>query len=278
MKLLESENTGVKFLVDNMASKQFAQTLLGFNTNVRMVLDAQSQELNIAFECAQFKSWGDAVGVEDIEAKVSEYVGSVDGKVSMENSGYTVVIPCPDGVSDEVKNVAANLRDKTYQAVITAAFEKAPDHTSNYSDGLAIKINRKCTAFISNGDGTKICSYLFQEPESEMERALQAVFLQEFKPASRKIKGAPAVTYHKDDQVPILALSFQGRALNNMEKVASTIYSIPDNLDFHLKSSKTYFHHNMHTQVKDWLTVLNSADPQKAAGAKKKKQRRSLRS
>ena len=88
------------------------------------------------------------------------------------------------------------------------------------------------------------------------------------------------------------------RHQQDLNKCSRMLYAIPDNLDYHIKAAKTYFHHNMHVQSKAWLQVmrcqlffvavhcccffenLNEADPVKNDGhskGKKKAARKSIR-
>jgi len=285
MDHLSTRNTGVDFLLDNMKTDQFAQTLLGFNTTIRMKLDRNTKLLTVSYECNQFKNWCEVVGDSKIEAALKEKFGSAeeDGVTTFSESGFDLVKPCPDGVSDDTKNMVANLRDSVYQIVLQKVIADAPVGSGRnwkYTDGTAIKLTNKCQAYIyKTAEGPVSCTWVIAPTKNAMETQLIRVFLQEFVTERKKSKlgAAPPVAYRKEGDLPLLEMSFQERHQKNMPEVCRCIYSVPEDLDFHMKASKTFFHHNMHTQVKSWLQVLNRADPSKAEGNKKKKARKSLR-
>lgn len=285
MNHLGARNSGVDFLLDNMKSDQFAQTLLGFNTTIRMKLDKSTKLLTVSFESDQFSDWTKVVSEDFMKKALKEkYGGSEeDGVTTVSDRGFDLVIPCKEGVSEDTKNKISELRDSVYQIVLQQIIAEAPAQKGRswkYTDGQALKITRKCTAYIAKtSEGNIVVNWVNTPTSNAMETQLLRVFLQEFVTArkQRSLQGAPQVAFRKEGDLPILEMSFGERQLKKMEDVCRCIYSVPEDIDFHMKSSKTFFHHNMHTQVKQWLQTLNRADPTKSDGNKKKKARKSLR-
>jgi len=281
MKSVGVRNAGVDFLLENMQSSQFAQTLLGFNTTIRMKLDKKDKILTVSYESEQFKSWAKACG--DLAPILKDAFGENVGTVS--DDGFDLSLPCPDGISEETKNVVSELRHNVYVAVFKKIMEEAPkkpDRDGKFTDGTAVQINAKCKAYIAKTKDTAVsCTWTFQEPQSKMEQELLYVFLQEFagvRKGNKNLQSAPPVNFANIDGQPILSMTFGKRHMEKVETVCRCIYSVPDDIDYHMKASKTFFHHNMHMQVKEWLQTLNRADPTKSEGNSKKKARKSLRS
>jgi len=280
MKSLGQRNAGVDFLLDNMQSSQFAQTLLGFNTTLRMKLDKSTKELTVSYECAQFKSWKKAMD-GSMDKVLKDKFGDKLGTVADE--GFDLTIPCPDGINKDTKDLVSNLRHEVYSAVFQNLLANAPtksERGGKLTDGTMVKINHKCSAYLAkNKEGTS-CVWTFQEPQNAMEKTLLHVFLQEFagvRKGNKNLQSAPPVAFIPVDGKPYLSMSFGSRHMEKIEEVCRCIYSVPDDMDYHMKASKTFFHHNMHVQVKEWLQTLNRADPTKAEGNLKKRVRKSLR-
>lgn len=281
MKSCGMRNAGVDFLLDNMQSNQFAQTLLGFNTTIRMKLDKKDKTLTVSYESEQFKSWSKAVSGE-MESILKEKFGDKLGTVS--DDGFDLSMPCPDGISEETKTAVSELRHNVYVAVFQKIMDDAPlkkEREAKFTDGTAVKINGKCQAYICKTKEKGVsCTWTFQEPQNKMEKELLHVFLQEFagvRKGNKNLQSAPPVSFASVDGKPLLQMTFGTRHLEKVDTVCRCIYSVPDDIDYHMKASKTFFHHNMHVQVKEWLQTLNRADPTKAQGNKKKQARKSLR-
>merc|ERR1712156_1260380 len=120
---------------------------------------------------------------------------------------------------------------------------------------------------------------VFKTPTNPMEKEMLHVFLKEFVTARRdkSLQGAPPVAFNATNGVPSLQFSFQKRHQKDMSSCVRMMYSTCDDIDYHIKSSKTYIHNKMSEQCKLWLKQLNTADPTKSEGNKKKKARKSLR-
>jgi len=281
MKSVGMRNAGVDFLLENMQSSQFAQTLLGFNTTIRMKLDKKDKILTVSYESAQFKHWTKACG-GDMTPILKEQFGDQLGTVS--DDGFDLSLPCPEGITEETKNIVSELRHTVYVAFLKKILEDAPqkkERSSKFTDGTAVQVNAKCLAYFARTkEGGISCTWTFQEPPNAMEKELLYVFLQEFagvRKGNKNLQSAPPVSFQSVDGKPILQMTFGARHLEKRETVCRCIYSVPDDIDYHMKASKTFFHHNMHMQVKDWLQTLNKADPTKSEGNMKKKARKSLR-
>jgi len=281
MKSIGARNAGVDFLLENMQSNQFAQTLLGFNTTIRMKLDKNDKMLTVSYEAQEFSNWTKACD-GDLQSTLKEKFGDKLGTVSDE--GFDLSIPCPDGISEETKNLVSELRHLVYVAVFTKVIEKAPmkkERDSKYTDGTELRVNQKCQAYINQTKEKGVsCTWTFREPSSPMEQELLRVFLQEFagvRKTNKKLQSTPPTSFFSEKGKPVLQMTFQERHMKKMEEVCRCIYSVADDIDYHMKASKTFFHHSMHVQVKDWLQTLNRADPMKSEGNMKKKARKSLR-
>jgi len=275
MKSLGTRNSGVDFLLENMQSNQFAQTLLGFNTTIRMKLDKETQMLTVSYECEQFSNWTDVLKKceHSMESCLKDKFGDKFNGVS--DDGFDLQIPCPDGITEETQTLVSSLRHLVYVAVFTEVAAKAPQQPERgwkFTDGLVVKINKKCQAYFSITKEKSMSVYWqWQEPASAMEKELLNVFKSEFATArkQRHLGSAPPVSYNS--KTGTLNLIFSPNHLKKMDTVCHCIYSVPDDIDYHLKCSKTYFHHKMHTQVDDWLKTLNRADPTKKEGNNKKR-------
>jgi len=273
MKSLGTRNKGVDFLLENMSSNQFAQTLLGFNTTIRMKLDKDTQKLTVSYECGQFNDWVSVLKACDSSMEDCLKSKFGDNFSGMSDDGFDLCIPCPEGISEETQTLVASLRHLVYVEVITQVAAKAPpqlERGHKFTDGLALKVNAKCQAYFSlTKDKALSVTWQWQEPNSSMERELMTVFKAEFATArkQRHLGSAPPVSYNA--KTGNLNLTFSPAHMKKMEAVCHCIYSVPDDIDYHLKSSKTYFHHKMHQQVDEWLKTLNRADPTKAEGNKK---------
>jgi len=273
MKSLGTRNSGVDFLLEHMQSSQFAQTLLGFNTTIRMKLDKKDQMLTVSFECGQFNNWTSVL--KSCDKSISDILKNKFGEAlqGVSDDGFDLSIACPDGITEDTQTLVSSLRHLVYVEVLNAIAEVAPEQNERgwkYTDGLALKLNGKCQAYFSQtrDKGLEV-SWQWQEPDSKMERELLQVFKSEFFTArkQRHLGSAPPVSYNS--KTGILSMTFTVVHLKKMETVCHCIYSVPDDIDYHLKSSKTYFHHKMHAQVDEWLKILNKADPTKAEGNKK---------
>jgi len=276
-----SRNNGVDFLLENMQSDQFSQTLLGFNCVVRMVLDKSTKNLTISFEAPQFAQWQE-VTEKKLEGALKEKFGEQLTTVS--DSGFDLVVPCPDGVSDKEKDLASTLRDTVFvEAIKTAVSMCAPQKRYQWNKhGRKITLSSRCAVWVGQGENNTIATLVYQKPTNAMEQEMLNVFLQEFQLTRRNasLQAAPNVNYRSKDEgsdFPVLDFAFGARHTKDMDKVARMIYAVHDDIEYHIKASKTYIHNQMATQVKSWLKALNAADPTKADGNKSKKMRRSLR-
>jgi len=266
-----AENKGVSFLLENMQSAKFNQTLLGFNTIIRMNYEEESAQLVISFESDDFSGWMDATEGA-LEGAIGEIYG--DNLTNVSDRGFDLTYECPNGITDELKEIGVNLRDQVYCATFRHIIENVPQLKKpyRYTDGSFVRVNRKVGLYLCKLDSL-VATLVFNQPTNEMERELLYVFLNEFVSAKRdrKLGSAPSVVYRRDIEVPVLEFSFGERHLAKMDLVCQLLYQVPDDLEYHIKSSKTYFHHNMHEQVKAWLQNLNRADPTKDTGKGKKK-------
>lgn len=286
MDRVGEKNAGVEFLLENMASSQFHQTLLGFNTVIRMGYSERDEDrtLTVSFESDDFSGWMEATE-GGLESKLGERFG--DDLTNVSDRGFDLTIACPDGITDEHKTLCSTLRDFVYCETFRHIIEEnCPQLRKGYkyTEGKPIQVNRKCRLYIgkTQKDNTLVGTYVFDEPRNPMERELLYVFLSEFQQVKRKreFNGAPSVSFRKDVDggFPVIEFGFQARHQADLPMVCRMLYSVPDDLEYHIKASKTFFHHNMHTQVKSWLQELNNADPTKADGkTKKSRARRSLR-
>jgi len=282
MNHLESRNAGVDFMLDNMQSKAFAQTLLGFNTVTRMEYNKDEQVMSVNFESEDFTNWLEATDGA-LESGLKEHFQGTKVRVeSVHDRGFDISIPLPDGeISKEIKDVVATLREVVYIIVFKSIIDtyKSSSKRYNYKQGTCVQLNRKTKVYLGRSDNL-IVTYLFENPQNEMEKELLHVFLQEFAGTKRKINTAPSVIFKKPQgaQVePILEFGFSPKHCQNMDEVCKAIFQIPNDIDYHIKCAKSHFHHNMHLQVKSWLKVLNNADPNYDTSGKGTKQRQSVR-
>lgn len=266
-----AQNKGVEFLLDNMQSARFQQTLLGFNTIVRMSYEESDAQLTIAFESDDFAGWMDATEGA-LEGALGEVYG--DNLTNVSDRGFDLVYETPEGITEELREIGMNLRDQVYCATFRHMIENVPvlKKPYKYTSGAFVQVNRKCGVYLCKVDSL-VATFVFNKPQNPMESELLYVFLQEFVSArrDRKLGSAPNVSFRREENFPVLEFSFNERHLNKMDLVCQLMYQVPDDLEYHIKSSKTFFHHNMHVQVKSWLQTLNRADPTKDTGSSKKK-------
>lgn len=274
MYSLGNRNAGVDFLFENMLKDQFAQTVLGFNTVIRVEYTSTDEVLGVLFESDDFGGWMDASD-GGLETKLAEtFEGAL---ANVHDRGFDLSLPCPGGVTDEVKETVSNLRDKVYCLVFSSVIEQLDILPKGYSytDGRAIPVNNRATVYMCKTKEGLVATFVFKEPNNLMEKELYAVFLAAFQEVrrGRGFQSAPAIMYKKQSGVDTLDVSFMERHQKDLDTCSRMLYTIPDDLDYHIKASKTYFHHNMHVQCKEWLQTLNRADPSKKEGNKKGKKK-----
>lgn len=276
---LSDRNAGVDFLVDNMVKDQFQQTILGFNCVTRLQYSASDGHIAVFFESDDFGAWMDATQ-GNLEAKLGEHFG--DSLENLDDRGFALRIATPEGITPEIKDTVSKLRDKVYCLTFASVIEQLETLKKGfkYTQGTPVQVNKRATVYMCKTKDALVGTFVFVEPDNAMEKELYAVFLSAFGDVRKKraFSAAPAILYKKQNGFDTLDVSFMARHQEDLEMCSRMLYSIPDNLDYHIKASKTYFHHNMHVQCKEWLQTLNRADPTKDASNKKKKTaRKSIR-
>lgn len=281
MYSLDDRNAGVDFLIENMAKDTFQQTILGFNCVTRLEYSAAEGHICVFFESDNFGSWMDATS-GNLEAKLGEEFG--DSLENLDDRGFALKIPTPEGITESIKDSVSTLRDKVYCLTFTSMIEQAEILSKGfkYTDGTPVQINKRVTLYlykVKDGIGG---TFVFVEPDNAMEKELYQVFLSAFQETRRKreFSAAPSLSYRKQNDFDTLEINFLASHQQDLAKCSRMLYAIPDNLDYHIKAAKTFFHHNMHSKCKEWLQTLNEADPEKNDGhakGKKKSARKSIR-
>lgn len=277
MKHVGNRNAGVDFLLANLESKMFQQTLLGFNTVTRMCLGEKENLLQVFFESDDFESW--MKGTDGaLKNSLEEKFG--DKMVNLSDRGFDLEYKVPDGLTKEIRDEVSTLRDFVYVATFKHLLLncKSQGRTNyDYKKSTKVKVNNKCEVYIGKSDKSTQAHLCFKIPQNPMEVEILRVYLDEFVVARRSVNAAPSVAARKGDNCMILEVAFNEKLLSTKPNLAGQLlYQIPDDLDYHMKSSKTYFHHNMHVQVASWLQTLKRADPNAGTG-KKAKQRHGLK-
>jgi len=278
MKHIGARNKGVDFLLQNLESRMFQQTMLGFNTVTRMVLGEQENVLEVFFESDDFENWMKATDKE-LKTMLEEKFG--DKLVNMSDRGFDLKYKVPDGLTEEIKDEVAKLRDTVYICTFSHLLTKSKSQgrSYDYKKSTKVRVNNKCEVYIGKSDKATLAHICFKESENRMEQELLRVYIEEFATARKGpgLNAAPSVAARKEKGYQILEVAYSQNLLQkNLARGAQLIYQVPDDLDYHMKASKTYFHHNMHVQVANWLQTLKRADPNAGTG-KAAKQRKGLK-
>lgn len=279
---INDRNAGVDFLIENMAKDQFQQTILGFNCVTRLEYNADDGLICVFFESDNFGSWMNATE-GDLEAKLGERFG--DSLENLDDRGFALKIPTPEGITTEIKDTISRLRDTVYCLTFKSMFEQAKTlkKGGKYTEGTPVQVNKRATLYLYKTKEGVAGTFVFVESDNPMEKELYGVFLAAFQETRRKreFQSAPSLAYRRQNDFDTLEINFHERHQADLDMCSRMLYAIPDNLDYHIKAAKTYFHHNMHVQCKAWLQTLNEADPVKndghSKGKKKAANRKSIR-
>jgi len=202
--------------------------------------------------------------------------------------GYDVTLKWNvDSVKGDAKVIqnAAELK----RIVMCSPFERCFDALAKGQSGtlkpMIIKYRPKETIYLApNAD--RVLVFFSIDFLNETDRAIAAVFLQEFQAAQRANQAAPAVVFSKDAPGQLKSVpgfkedvSCVGYAMftifkmhvdkpEKIKNAASLLASFRTYLLYHVKASKTYLQSRMRMRAELMLKVLNRANPDAAEADK----------
>jgi len=253
------------------------------DTSYRISSDKENLNLvNISISLPSFNITKDVGGQAAVDRYYKDFVTAAE-------SGYDVTLRVDvskvakaDDLIQKVSllksNIAGGVYDYFFSAVAKGSIDKEKPFTFNQRGDTIVY-------FIPNSGGVSVIfSVDFKE---KVDRAVARVFLQEFVDARRSLGAAPPVAWSTNPPLELKAFGITELTGNlgfitfsilknhvdnpaKKDKAVATVQMFRTYLQYHIKSSKSFFHSRMRFRAAELLKVLNRAKYDPPADREKK--------
>jgi len=204
-------------------------------------------------------------------------------------NGYDVTLKWNvDAVQADSKKIiqqAAELKRIVMGAPLERCFDALAKGQSANLKPMVIKYRAKETLYLAPS-ADRVLVFFSIDFLNETDRAIAAVFLQEFQAAQQRIQSAPAVVFSKDAPGQLKSVPGFKEDVSCVGYVMFTIFKMhvdkPEKIKnaaalfagfrtyilYHVKGAKTYLQSRMRMRVELMLKVLNRANPDAAEAEK----------